>query len=221
MKKVSRRVSRLTGERLQGAKLAWQRTGGLSKPSKMPCHGFSIPADQCKLGSILRAIKGTTCSKCYAKKNMYTFPSVVKAMDRRFKLLRSDSWVNDMALIIRWKEKSGYFRWFDSGDLQGVWTLRNIALVCFKLPDIEFWLPTREFAIVKEYLSIYGHFPSNLIVRVSATMIDGSAPRLLRLNTSTVVTHNNTCKAPSQNNECKDCRKCWNKAVPNVSYHQH
>src|SRR5262249_25995283 len=157
----------------------------------MPCHGFSIPADECKLGSILRVIKGTTCSKCYAKKGMYVFRDCKNAMDRRFRLLRSESWVDDMAMIIRWKEHSGYFRWFDSGDLQGVWMLRNICLVCFKLPDIQFWLPTREMAIVKRYLEVYGYFPSNLIVRVSATMIDGSAPRLLGLNTSTVVTHNN------------------------------
>ena len=40
-------------------------------------------------------------------------------------------------------------------------------------------------------------------------------------NTSTVVTAGRTCPAPDQNNECKDCRACWNKDVKNIAYGKH
>ena len=29
------------------------------------------------------------------------------------------------------------------------------------------------------------------------------------------------CPAPKQNNECKDCRQCWNPEIKNVSYGKH
>ena len=41
-------------------------TGGLSSPSKMPCHTFNLPASACKIGSRLRNVKGSTCARCYA-----------------------------------------------------------------------------------------------------------------------------------------------------------
>jgi hypothetical protein len=41
-------------------------------------------------------------------------------------------------------------------------------------------------------------------------------------NTSTVVSgEGRTCPAPDQDNECKDCRACWDKSVPNVAYGKH
>ena len=41
--------------------------------------------------------------------------------------------------------------------------------------------------------------------------------------TSTVTTDPNkaTCPAPKQDNECKDCRACWDKKVKNVAYLAH
>ena len=55
-------------------------TGGLSAPSKMPCHSFSISAKRCKVGSKLRKVVGSTCNKCYALKGRYVFPNVERAM---------------------------------------------------------------------------------------------------------------------------------------------
>lgn len=204
------------------AKAAWNRIGGLSSPSKMPCHGYSIPASECKLGSILQRINGTTCFNCYALKGRYVMPNVRAALARRFASLRSESWINDMVTVIRWKEKSGYFRWHDSGDVQDLAHLENIVAVAERMPEITFWLPTREYSIVKEYLTTHGDFPVNLTVRISATKIDSEAPKL-GLPTSGVSSDASqaNCRAPKQGNECLDCRLCWNRNVKHINYKKH
>jgi Gene product 88 len=201
---------------------AWDRIGGLSEPSKMPCYGYSIPASRCKLGSILQRIQGTTCFNCYALKGRYTFANVIAALERRYASLASLTWIDDMVRVILWKEKSGYFRWHDSGDLQSVEHLEKIVAVCRQLPGILFWLPTREAGIVKEYLAKHGEPPVNLTIRLSATKIDSDAVDI-GLPTSTVVSDKAqaTCKAPKQGGECKSCRACWSKKVKNVSYKKH
>jgi hypothetical protein len=61
----------------------------------------------------------------------------------------------------------------------------------------------------------------NLTLRFSMPMIDQPAAGSW-VNTSTVVSgEGRTCPAPDQNNECKDCRACWDKSVPNVAYGKH
>ena len=52
---------------------AWALVGGLSKPSKMPGWSIGIPAKECKTGSKLRKVKGSTCYDCYALKGCYVF----------------------------------------------------------------------------------------------------------------------------------------------------
>jgi len=108
-------------------------------------------------------------------------------------------------------EKSGYFRWFDSGDLQSVDMLRDIAAIARALPRIKFWLPTREYSFVKEYLASE-KVPKNLTIRLSAHKIDGSIPNM-GLPTSCIVSdpNNATCPAPRQGGKCLDCRQCWSK----------
>ena len=199
-------------------------TGGLSKPSKMPCHGFSIPANRCKTGSKLRKLKNTTCSKCYALKGFYNYPNAKSALELRFELINHPDWVESMAFLINNFEYSGYFRWFDSGDLQSVAMLRNICEVCRLTPHIRHWLPTREYTIVKQYLKKF-KLPSNLIIRLSAYIIDGQPPTLLagqlKVNTSSVVTFDESCPSKKQNNKCLLCRKCWDFNVNDVSYKLH
>ena len=66
---------------------AREYVGGLSRPSKMPGWGYSIPAIYCKMGAILSKIPGAVCRFCYAKKGRYIFPVVQAAMERRFRAL--------------------------------------------------------------------------------------------------------------------------------------
>lgn len=204
---------------------AWERVGGLSQPSKMPCYGYSIPAQTCKLGSILATVRGTTCSGCYALKGRYVMPTVKAALARRYASLDSPTWIDDMVRVIAWKETSGFFRWHDSGDLQSTNHLARIAEIARRLPNIRFWLPTREYSIVKAFVDQYGSaaIPANLTIRLSATKIDTQAPSIAGLPTSGVASNetNATCPARLQDNECRDCRACWNKEATHVIYKKH
>ena len=203
-------------------------TGGLSTPSKMPCFGFSIPARHCKVGKKLNKIKNTVCEKCYALKGRYSFKNVQDALDRRFKAIYEPSWVEWMVEYIGKKEKSGFFRWHDSGDIQDIQHLNNINIIARKLPNIKFWLPTKEMGIVKKFLQF--HTPeSNLCIRLSEFYLGEHAKNKAQLDFAKkygiVLSGANktgfNCPAPKQANQCGDCRKCWNKNVFKIIYKLH
>ncbi len=189
--------------------------GSLSKPGKMPGWSIGIPAKECKTGSKLRAVKGSVCEDCYALKGCYVFKVVQDAQYRRLAAIYTAPWVQAMAHLINSK-KPDVFRWHDSGDVQDLEHLNKIYEVCRLTPGKRHWMPTRE-AWIKDHLD---RAPSNLVIRFSAPMIDQAAPASWP-NTSTVVTAAATCPAPHQDNQCKDCRNCWNSEIKNISYGQH
>jgi hypothetical protein len=206
-------------------KVLYTFTHTLSHPSKMPCHGYNLPAHYCKVGSLLRKIMNSVCSKCYALKGRYVFPNVLEAMEKRFKALENPSWVEAMTALIDKKEKSGFFRWHDSGDVQDLSHLLKIAEIAKNLPHITFWLPTREYAIVQKYMANHEK-PKNLTIRLSALMLDKEGPtafaKRLGLCTSGVSTDEGfTCPSSKQDGKCGDCRACWNPSVFNVNYKVH
>ena len=194
---------------------AWNLVGGLSKPSKMPGWAYGLPAKECKTGSKLVKIKGSTCEGCYALKGCYVFDVVQKAQYKRLESITSPLWVGAMSLLLNSK-KSKWFRWHDSGDVQDEAHLVKIFAVCRLTPESKHWMPTRE-AWTKHFLP---ECPDNLIMRFSAPMVNQEAPASWA-HTSTVVTTGASCPAPDQNNECKNCRQCWDKNVKNVAYGQH
>lgn len=206
--------------------------GGLSKPSKMPCYGYSIPAKYCKVGQKMRKVKNSICAHCYALKGRYVFPNVQDALERRFRSLSNPKWVALMTELINRKEKSGYFRWHDSGDLQSVEHLQNIVQIAKNLPHVKFWLPTREYNIVSRYIEQNTSLgfnklplPKNLTVRLSGLMMDGAPPNTLTQNpfhlpTSGAVKEGYNCPASNQKGKCLDCRLCWDGAT-HVNYRKH
>ncbi len=203
-------------------KLAVTLTGGLGNPSKMPGKSYGLSPLHCKVGSRLRQVSGSTCSDCYACKGHYPQKNVLQAHENRLNaLLHDPQWTEGMIKLI---QAETYFRWHDSGDIQGMKHLRDIVTVVVGTPSTQHWLPTRERAIITQYRRRYGEFPRNLVVRLSAAMVDGSAPRNSP-NTSTV--HKNkkpqgyACPAPNQGNHCRDCRACWDSTIHNISYHKH
>ena len=204
--------------------------GSLSAPSKMPCHGFSIPAKACNVGAKLRKSDKSTCSSCYALKGRYVFPNVQDALQARLDKLNStdySNWVESMTELISRKEKSGYFRWHDSGDLQSLNHLMAIVDVAKNLPHIKFWLPTREYKTVKSYVDQYGDFPSNLTVRLSAYFKYSAPPTQTADNLHSVCStvgfdaSQHICPSSKQGNSCQDCRACWDRTIPNVDYPLH
>ena len=194
---------------------ALKLVGGLSKPSKMPGWAYGIPAKECKTGSKLQSVEGSTCYDCYALKGCYVFKVVQDAQYRRLGSTKHPYWVRAMTHLLLSK-KSKEFRWHDSGDVQDLKHLAKIFEVARRTPDVKHWMPTRE-AWVKPYLQ---YAPANLVIRFSMPMIDQPAAESWP-HTSTVVTTGRTCPAPDQNNTCGDCRACWDPNVKNVAYGKH
>ena len=196
-------------------KEAWTLVGGLSKPSKMPGWSIGIPAKECNTGSKLVNVKGSVCEGCYALKGCYVFAVVQKAQYKRLEAINHPQWVQAMATLINSK-KPDVFRWHDSGDVQDVQHLEKIFEVCRLTPNKRHWMPTRE-AWIKDHMH---KAPANLVVRFSSPMID-QGPVKSWPNTSTVSTKSRTCPAPDNNNECGDCRACWDPLVKNIEYGKH
>lgn len=199
--------------------------GSLSSPSKMPCHGYSIPAKRCLVGMKMKNVQGSVCASCYALKGRYLFGNVQNAMEKRYQALQDPLWVEAMVFQIRTSGDS-FFRWHDSGDLQGVWHLQKIVEIAQALPSVTFWLPSREYKIVSDYISQGGIVPDNLTIRLSALMIDGPAPKAIAERLGVVVSgvskeQTFTCPASTQGNVCGDCRACWDKQTFSVSYKKH
>ena len=192
-------------------------TGGLSRPSKMPGYAYNLPATECNVGAKLAKVPGSVCHGCYALKGRYRFKNVKEAMHRRLASIDREDWAATMAADIN-ARKSRYFRWHDSGDIQSIKHLLKIFRVCRLTPDVAHWLPTREAGLLSKIPA--ERVPSNLTIRLSATKVDGPAPRSWPL-TSTVVTAGRTCPAPDQDNECKSCRACWDKSIKNIAYGKH
>jgi hypothetical protein len=202
--------------------------------SKMPGTTFAQDSFACNVGSRLAEVKGSICEGCYARRIQKMRPSVDQGWKRNYELAvklishNPDKWVAACVFQIKrqaLKKNEPYHRWFDSGDIDSIEQLIAIADVAKETPEINHWLPTREIAIVQEYLAWFGSFPENLVVRVSSPMVDQAPVNGFR-NTSTVhrsksEPHGQACPAPTQGNACGDCRACWNPNVGNVSYKKH
>ena len=195
-------------------KEAKEITGGLSKPSKMPGPAYNLPAAACQTGAKLALVPGTVCHGCYAMKGRYRFSNVKTALARRLEALGHPDWIKAMTVLIKGEK---FFRWHDSGDLQSVAHLKAIFEVCNNTPETSHWLPTRE----ARYLPLnYDSIPKNLTIRFSSHKID-QPPVKYWPWTSTVSTRDSSCPAQLQNNNCKDCRACWNRKISNVTYPKH
>ena len=206
--------------------------GGLSTATKMPCPTYSLPAMECKTGSKLAKIEGTTCSKCYALRTYggwYTKSRVLEPMYRRLYSLNNPQWTNAMIFLMK-HFRLAFFRWHDSGDIQNLKHLDNICKIATAVPDCKFWLPTTEHEMIKKYWNLQGRIPlkelyPNLCIRLSAIDIDQPPPielaRELGVTVSNTSINNPTCPAHEQYNYCRSCRHCWDNNEEQVTYLLH
>lgn len=183
----------------------------------MPCPSYSLPASMCQVGAKLAQRKNTICSICYAKRGNYQFDNVRRAQMKRLDALKHPDWAVAMAILI---QPHRYFRWHDSGDLQGIEHFRQVCWVAKLTPGTQHWLPTRE------HRYILGDIPRNLVVRYSLSMIDQSRPKngtlCSSILTSGVVSESSTCqKHIRPRGTCGMCRKCWDPEVQHVTYQRH
>lgn len=211
--------------------------GSLTQTTKMPCESYSLPTVACVTGFKLAQIEGSICHSCYANKGNYKLyaANIEPAQHMRLhsiELALSDATLRDewLSAMVKLIGAATYFRWHDSGDLQSVEHLALIAEVCDLTPHCNHWLPTREYAMVRDYLSTHGALPKNIMVRLSAMYFDKpvtvpvSLQNVPNVATSNVHKHGaplgQACIAPKQNGECRECRACWH-AVDAISYHAH
>ena len=206
-------------------------TGGLSNPEKMPEGAWSISALLCNVGSKLGAITGSVCETCYALQHRYLWHPAQSAMARRLEALQHPQWIPAMIRLIR---DQHHFRWFDSGDIQGMDHLLQIIAVAEGTPDTLHWLPTKEYGLVTKYRKTH-EFPPNLIVRVSAPMIDGNPVTIADQPVSVVAKNrdyagdgayhcpakSNADKARKLGPNCGECRNCWNPSIMMIEYPKH
>ena len=202
--------------------------GNLSRPSKMPSYAWSISARRCNVGSKLAKVKGSVCEGCYALKGRYMFNNTQDALERRYNAWSNDRerWVDAMIYLMHNKQhivNAGVFRFFDSGDIQGSAMLDDINTVAWASPTIRFWLPTKEYKLVKNYDK---EIAPNLVIRVSAPTVDKGFSGYTHI--STVYNKDNIdtaeghiCPSSNQGNQCGSCRACWNDKVSEVSYIAH
>jgi len=192
----------------------------LNKTSKMSAFSFSLDARNCVTGSKLRKIKGSVCEKCYAFKGRYPTPSVRKNRETNLNHFNNKYFVEVMAFKLQHQR---LFRWFDSGDLPNMEGLKKIVRIAELTPDTKHWLPTREIKLIQRYLK-NNTFPKNLVVRVSAPMVDGPPPKGFQ-NTSTVHKDKDPigfdCVSRHQGGKCLSCTACWDKRIKNISYKVH
>jgi len=215
-----------------GLKKALSIVGSLGHESKMPGKSWGISAKKCLTGEKLRNVKGSVCSSCYALRGNFLFKVVSDSHEKRLALfnesLKNDGgalWTASMIFLIK-NGVDKYFRWFGSGDLQSVDMLNCIVNVARACKGIKFWLPTREYGIVGEWVRKNGELPSNLNVRLSAYMHDAAPPvelaATMGCTASGTSSVKGTCQAQnSGRGNCGTCRKCWGRGVPMVIYRRH
>ena len=198
----------------------------MTRTKKMPGLSYSLPAWECITGKKLRKIENSVCAGCYALKGNYTrYPAIKAAQYYRLATLMEPDWIPAMVTQIK---RQKYFRWHDAGDIQSAKHLTNIFEVCNQTPATRHWLPTREAKFLK--FIDPDIVPANLVIRMSSHMIDQGpvkswpwtstvqSPGAMR---SSHVQDSRRCPAKDQGNQCGDCRSCWNREVPNVTYPKH
>jgi len=209
---------------------------GLSEPSKMPGRGWSLPAKlACPVGAKLAEIPGTVCAGCYADKGRYTESTVAESLRARWTKVNeamttiegAAEWCAAMAYLIE-HQSPEVFRWHDAGDLFSDKYVMMIFTVIRMTKNTRHWIPTKEFGRIARLVVREGYaVPRNVTVRVSAYKVGEriSIPPALKsrgIRSSSVnVQESAQCPAYTQNGECRDCRLCWSRAVPNTNYPLH
>jgi len=223
----------------------------LSQTSKMPCKSWSLQAlTHCNRGQKLACQENAICHSCYASKNRYLFKPIKDARQAQYDhwiWTKDLDWIDEMTAIIDKTAKTDkfgnrYFRWFDSGDLQSVSMLQEIVTIARNLPDIKFWLPTRETGILQEYFDGTRTAPINLLIRVSMDFIDETIARyktVIHDEWTDHVTFSTVTTEPDRHQciqsdkiikvkgkevtikVCGDCRRCWDRKNEITSYALH
>ena len=197
----------------------------LSFTDKMPCPSWSTQAVIHCPGARVKGRKrlADACEGCYARFGNYNRPNVKNARMHNGEDWKRDSWVMDMVQAM---EKLTEFRWFDSGDAYHIDLLYKIWTVMIMTPWVKHWMPTRmyKFDKFRHPLTMMAAM-KNVCVRYSSDSINGET--IEGPNTSTIQNADriknwdHVCMAYERDGKCGDCRMCWDKSIPVITYPQH
>ena len=226
---TSRKAARRSTRRF---KVPGRTNALLTQTSKMPGPSWSIPAHR----ACPRA-NGTICGDCYASKGCYGFSTTQNAQEARFTWTRDamrtpegrGAWTRTMVDSIRGED---YFRVHDSGDMFNVMYAECWYQICLALPETKFWIPTRAWQQPSGPLPVFDPLLNvlrklatlpNVAVRPSALDFGDAPPVVagLHAGTTSEYVQCHQCPAPLQNDECGDCRHCWNHKTEPTSYARH
>lgn len=222
----------------------------LTDTAKMPSASWSLPARKaCPFAFYGEGTICGDCYA--TKGSYTQYPNVNKAQETRFAWVReclktdegTDSFVKTMVETIRRavdgenRKHPGagrYFRVHDAGDLfSPAYTWAWVRIVQ-ALPDIKFWFPTRSWRpltmtkispdvkIAWELALMALNAEANVTVRPSALFFNAPAPKIPGFASgSTATAEGYSCPASRQDNECRECRKCWDAPEVAISYRAH
>ena len=151
----------------------------LSSPGKMINRTFSLPTHICMTGGVLREKLGTVCTDCYAHNpnSKYAFnPAQQKLMRNLDAITTNDAveWATQFADVVP-KETANYpvFRFHDSGEWLSPEHISMYVDIAKKNPKTLFWIPTREWEMLKKVFDARGYdIPNNFVPRVSLPYVN-------------------------------------------------
>ena len=210
----------------------------LTNTSKMPSLSFGLPAGE----SCPMAVYGenSICGSCYAGKGSYSWAPVKNAQSVRFEYVRQackdeqtgNEFVALMTQALEAEAKRQYrkgyeqavFRLHDSGDLFSAAYINLWIRVAQNVPHIKIWCPTRMYRtknmMILEALLRFSSL-DNVVLRPSALFFGEDAPTIPGFAAGSTASKDGfSCPASQQNNECRDCRACWDGSLT-ISYRKH
>ena len=114
-----------------------------SKENNTKIFNFSIPAYKTKGGKITCPFAKDCIKYCYAQKGNYTrFPMIQQLMEKKYKLSKTENFINLMNKEIK-KKKAKYIRIHDSGDFYSVKYLNKWIQIAKDNKDIIFYAYTK------------------------------------------------------------------------------
>ena len=218
-----------------------------SKPASIEKEGsyeeFSPPLSEAGAEKFI-------CSVCYAGKGrylMYKSMSLGQVAKLRWveKTLKSGTFVRRMSEAIASLQdedvervlaaklvSNRFFRIHDSGDFFSAEYYKGWVEVCYSLPNVRFWAPTRQWVYAK-WRELFSNYPppKNLSLRPSALFTSAPPPKISGLASGSTSV-NGRMDAPVWNcpayegpedHSCAaaGCRVCWSAPQKPVNYLTH
>jgi hypothetical protein len=190
----------------------------------------------CSFPAKITCRKDSPCAKtCYCLKGMQTFPTVLGAYKKNYRIWQEDA--KDFFDQVTYKIKHNphsYVRWFDSGDIPTYDFFLGMVETANKNPNVFFLSFTKQYEFVNSYLQIHSKLPKNLTILFSAWNKYWKVPNPHNLPMAfvkfqdqdlnpSIPTESFRCPTIDDRNEtCSNCKQCWFlKENESVYFHQH